>query len=56
MPAAEMGDEAEGKLLLEKSADLEAKDDSGQTLLSRAAENGYESEVKLLLEKGADLV
>ena len=43
------------KLLLEKGADLESKDDYGQTPLSWAAENGHEAVVKLLLEKGADL-
>ncbi len=40
------------KLLLEKGADLETKDNSGQTLLLWAALNGHEAVVKLL-EKGA---
>ena len=53
--AAENGDGAVVKLLLEKGADLEAKDDYGRTLLWWAAEYGYEVVVKLLLEKGADL-
>jgi ankyrin repeat protein len=44
------------KLLLEKGADLEAKDPkSGRTPLSWAASNGHEAVVKLLLEKGAEL-
>jgi ankyrin repeat protein len=43
------------KLLLEKGAKLETKDNNSQTLLSQAAENGHEAVVKLLLEKGAKL-
>ena len=43
------------KLLLEKGADVESKDQYGQTPLSWAAENGHEAVVKLLLEKGADV-
>ena len=62
--AAEEGYEAVVKLLLEKGAELEAKDEmDGQTPLSwaaanglsRAAVNGHEVVVKLLLEKGAEL-
>jgi len=42
------------KLLLEKGAELETKDEYyGRTPLSWAAENGHEAVVKLLLEKGA---
>jgi ankyrin repeat protein len=41
------------KLLLEEGAELETKDNYGQTPLSLAAGNGYEAVVKLLLEKGA---
>jgi ankyrin repeat protein len=44
------------KLLLEKGAELETKDQSGRTPLSRAAGSGQEAGaavVKLLLEKGA---
>ncbi|KAN0072304.1 hypothetical protein V8E54_009233 [Elaphomyces granulatus] len=37
------------------SVDLESKDKSGQTVLSRAAGNGYEEVVNLLLEQGAKL-
>ena len=43
------------KLLLEKGAELETKDNSGRTPLSYAAEKGHEAVVKLLLEKGAEL-
>ena len=43
------------KLLLEKGAELESKDEYGRTPLSWAAENGHEAVVKLLLEKGAEL-
>ena len=40
------------KLLVEKEADMESKDNNGQTPLSRAAGSGHEALVKLLLEKG----
>ena len=40
------------KLLLEKSAELEVKDNNSQTPLLWAIENGYEAVVKLLVEKG----
>jgi len=54
--AAEKGHEAAVKLLIEKGAELEAKDkDDNQTPLSHAAEKGHEAVVKLLLEKGAEL-
>jgi ankyrin repeat protein len=43
------------KLLLEKGAELEAKDSSGWTALSYAARYGNEAVVKLLLEIGAEL-
>ncbi|KAJ1328888.1 ankyrin repeat domain-containing protein 50 [Microdochium nivale] len=44
------------KLLLEKGAEIEAKDSEyGRTPLSWAAKNGHEASVKLLLEKGADI-
>ena len=43
------------KLLLEKGAELESRDNYGQTPLSQAAENDQETMVKLLLEKGAEL-
>ena len=54
--AAEIGHEAMVKLLLEKGAELETKDDiCGQTPLLWATRNGNEAVVKLLLEKGAEL-
>jgi hypothetical protein len=54
--AAIRGHEAVVKLLLEKGAELESKDNgSGRTPLSWAAEKGHETVVKLLLEKGAEL-
>ena len=43
------------ELLLEKDADVDAKDEYGQTPLLWAAWNGHEAVVKLLLEKGAEL-
>ncbi|KAF3391660.1 hypothetical protein F1880_007668 [Penicillium rolfsii] len=44
------------RLLLEKGADVEARDsDYGRTPLSWAAERGKEAVVKLLLEKGAEI-
>ena len=49
------GDEAVVKLLLEKGADLDSKDNNGRTPLSWAARNGHDALVKLLFEEGADL-
>jgi ankyrin repeat protein len=49
-----MGHEAVVKLLLEKGAELESKDNNSQTPLSHAAEKGHEAVVKLLLENGVD--
>jgi ankyrin repeat protein len=43
------------RLLLEKGADVEAKDNNGGTALYRAAGSGHEAMVRLLLEKGADV-
>jgi ankyrin repeat protein len=44
------------KLLLEKGAELESKDNTyGWTPLSWATASGYEAMVKLLLEKSAEL-
>ena len=43
------------ELLLDKGADLEAKDKDGQTPVSWAAENGHEAVVKLLMEKAVDV-
>ena len=53
--AAWGGHEAVVKLLLEKGANLESKDQNGWTPLSLAAEKGHEAVVKLLLEKDTDL-
>jgi hypothetical protein len=54
--AAENGHGAVVKLLREKGAKLESKDnDNGRTPLLWAAENGHEAVAKLLLEKGAEL-
>jgi ankyrin repeat protein len=51
--AAEKGQETVVKLLLDKNADVESKDDEyGQTPLSRLARRRV---VKLLLEKNADI-
>src|SRR5581483_5057182 len=43
------------RLLLEKGADIEARDEQGQTPLIRAAADAQTGIVKLLLEKGADI-
>ncbi|KAH8652847.1 hypothetical protein BGZ61DRAFT_511129 [Ilyonectria robusta] len=56
MVASYCGHRATVKLLLEKGADVEAKDkDYGRTPLWWAAEKGHEAVVKLLLDKGADV-
>ncbi|KAI9891067.1 MAG: hypothetical protein M1814_003418 [Vezdaea aestivalis] len=50
------GHEAVVKLLLDKGADIHAKEDNnGWTALVGAAWNGHEAIVKLLLDKGADV-
>lgn len=43
------------KLLLEKRADVDVKDENERTPLSYAAENGHEAVVKLLLDKQTDV-
>ncbi|KAK4233622.1 ankyrin repeat domain-containing protein, partial [Achaetomium macrosporum] len=53
--AAERGHEEVVRLLLEKGADCEVKDDNGWTPLSYAAWEGHEEVVRLLLEKGPNL-
>ncbi|KAK5660449.1 hypothetical protein OQA88_12994 [Cercophora sp. LCS_1] len=54
--AAANGHEVVAKLLLEKGADIEAKDNNdGQTPLFWAAANGHEAVVKLLLEEDANI-
>ncbi|KAH7114077.1 hypothetical protein EDB81DRAFT_862436 [Dactylonectria macrodidyma] len=56
MVASSYGHRAVVKLLLEKDADVEAKDsERGRTSLSWAVGNGHEAVVKLLLEKGANV-
>ena len=53
--AAEEGQEAVVRLLLEKGAELDSKDGSGRTPLWWAAVRGHEAVMRLLLEKGAEL-
>jgi ankyrin repeat protein len=43
------------QLLLEKGADVNAKDDDGRTALMLAAEKGHTEIVQLLLERGANV-
>jgi ankyrin repeat protein len=43
------------QLLLNKGADVEAKDKDGWTALIWAAQGGYEAMVRLLLDKRADV-
>ncbi len=49
------GDEAIVRLLLERGADVKAKDTAGRTALFWAADKGYEAVMRLLLERGADI-
>ncbi|KAH0544335.1 hypothetical protein FGG08_001476 [Glutinoglossum americanum] len=51
--AASKGHEAVVRLLIEKGAELDLKDEVGWAPLSWAAEKGHEATVKLLIEKGA---
>ena len=54
--AAGEGHETVVKLLLEKGANIESKDDKyGWTALSKAAGQGHKAVVKLLLDKGANI-
>ncbi|KAK6519154.1 hypothetical protein TWF281_003843 [Arthrobotrys megalospora] len=53
--AAEAGQEAVVKILMEKGASLESQNGRGQTPLSIAAEAGREAVVKILMDKGANL-
>ena len=53
--AAGRGDTAKVQLLLDKGADINAKDSNGETALMEAADNGHLEVVKQLLAKGADV-
>ncbi|KAL6887036.1 hypothetical protein GGI43DRAFT_264528 [Trichoderma evansii] len=53
--ASYYGHHAIVKLLVEKGANIEAKDSDGRTALLWAAEKGHQATVKLLVEKGADI-
>ena len=54
--AAEEGDLKKGRKLLDKGADVNAKDEYGDTALIRAsAEEGDLKKVRKLLDKGADV-
>lgn len=53
--AAEMGDLQGLSSELAKAADINAKNENGQTLLIIAAQEGHTSIIKLLLEKRADV-
>jgi Ankyrin repeats (3 copies) len=53
--AALNGREAAVRLLLEKEADVDARDEHGWTVLYWSAWDGHEATVRLLLEKGADI-
>jgi ankyrin repeat protein len=53
--AEEEGREAVVRLLLDKGADVEEKDNSDQTPLMWAARSGHEAAVQQLIDKGADV-
>lgn len=53
--AASIGDISAVKALLEKGADVNAKNNDGTTALIQASEYGYSDIVKMLLAKGADV-
>jgi hypothetical protein len=55
MVGSYFGLEAVVRLLLEKGADVEAKDKDGWTALRWAARHGHDGVMRLLLEKGADV-
>jgi ankyrin repeat protein len=53
--ASDIGLEAVVRLLIEAKADVDTKDNGGQTALMRAAVNGHEEVVRLLIEAKADV-
>jgi cytohesin len=55
LSAAEIGDLDEVHRILDKGADIEAKDDHGRTPVSWAAERGHAEAVGVLLKAGADI-
>jgi hypothetical protein len=55
MLAAMQGDTIIGRLLIEKGADLDTRNNHRDTALSLAAHTGHPSFVKLLLDNGASL-
>ncbi|KAA0168611.1 hypothetical protein FNF27_07123 [Cafeteria roenbergensis] len=55
MVAAQNGHESTVGLLLDRGADVEARNKSGWTAVMVAARNGHESTVGLLLDRGADV-
>ena len=55
LEAAKGGQTEKVKALLEAGADVEAKDNDGETVLMVAAVGGYTDVVRTLLEAGADV-
>ena len=55
LTAARQGDTNQVKALLDKGADVNAKDKYGDTALMGAAEAGNTDVVRVLLDKGADV-
>ena len=53
--ASEKGHTETVKALLDKGADVNAKDKDGETVLMKASASGYTEIVKALLDKGADV-
>jgi ankyrin repeat protein len=55
LPTYGIFDEKVAQTLLEAGANVNARDDRGQTALMHAARYGYENTVKLLIEHRADV-